>query len=236
MIRSSIEVLDRHYAEALGCTVEDLNSGKLIVVGNDMHKIDFAKDVPLALFAFTRRSGGVVSVKPCLVGEVERAMAGASELDDPTCVAVRHAVSGLVEAEVWFLGARLCCDPGSFVDKTAGTIREVTREDAYASRLHGKWGGPVFGCIEDGLVVSWAAVNPLSDIVWDISVETLPEYRGRGCAKSAVSAALQFIFDNGKLAAWGCDRTNAASLATARSLGFQDYALEFGCVEKTAGQ
>ena len=31
----SLELLDRHYADALGCAPEDFNSGGLVVVPND---------------------------------------------------------------------------------------------------------------------------------------------------------------------------------------------------------
>ncbi|MCE5324210.1 GNAT family N-acetyltransferase [bacterium] len=73
-------------------------------------------------------------------------------------------------------------------------------------------------------------MKPLSDVVWDPTIQTLPEYRGMGYAKSAVSAAVKYILDNGKIATWGADRTNIASLHTAHALGFQDYGLDFGCV------
>jgi RimJ/RimL family protein N-acetyltransferase len=104
-------------------------------------------------------------------------------------------------------------------------------EDDHALLLHSTWGGKVFGQIADGKVVSWAAVKPLSDVVWDLSIETVPEHRGRGYARSAVSAALRHVFASGRLAGWGCDRTSVASLRTALSVGFRRYALDFGCVE-----
>ena len=233
MTRTSIDVLDEHYAEALGCKAEDLNSGELTVVAKDPRDIKFARGVPLVVFSIGKKDGAVISVRPDLEPVVQKALANAraSGLDDRTCDAV--AESG-VDAGVWFRGYRLYCEPRGFVDRTIGTVRDVTVEDEHALQLHRKWGGRVLGQIEGGAVVSWAAVKVLSDVVWDLSVETLPEYRGRGFAKSALSAALRLIFDNGKLAAWGCDRDNAASLATARSLGFVDYALDFGCVEKEA--
>ncbi len=112
---------------------------------------------------------------------------------------------------------------------TAETREISPAEDLRAAALHSTWGGKVFGRLIDGQVVSWVAVKPLSEVVWDLSVETLPEHRGQGHAKWAVSLALRFVFQEGRLAGWGCDRDNMASLAVARAVGFEEYALDFGC-------
>ena len=235
MTSGTVATLDRHYAEQLGCTPKDLNSGRLVVIGNDqVGAIRFAKGVPLVLFSIAKGGGAVISVESRLKGKVEEVIreAGASSLDDDVCDAIERAIGPSVDQPLWFRGRRLYCEPAGFVDQKEGIVRNVTHDDPHAGELHARWGGQVFGQVAGGLVVSWAAIKPLSDVVWDLSVETLPDHRGRGCAKSAVSAAVKFIFANGRLAAWGTDRTNIASLATARAVGFVDYGLDFGCVGK----
>ena len=235
MTSGTVVTLDRHYAEQLGCAPEDLNSGRLVVVGNDkVGAIRFAKGVPLVLFSIAKGGGAVISVRSCFKGKVEEVIrkAGASSLDDGLCDAIESAIGPSVDEPLWFRGHRLYCEPAGFVDQSAGIVRNVTADDPHAGELHAKWGGEVFGLVADGMVVSWAAIKPLSDLVWDLSVETLPDHRGRGYAKSVVAAAVRHILANGKLAAWGADRTNIASLATARAVGFQDYGLDFGCVGK----
>ncbi len=235
MTSSAVERLDRHYAEALGCTPDELNSGRLVVVGNDqVGAIRFAKSVPLVLLAIGKGDGAVISVEPRFqvrVAEAVRELEGRS-LDHRVCDAIQGAVGLSVNEPLWFRGQRLYCEPERFVDQGSGIVRDVTEEDAHAGELRSKWGGRVFGRVVDKMVVSWAAIKPLSDIVWDLSVETLAEHRGRGYARSVVTEAVRFIFSNGRLAAWGADRMNVASLATARSVGFVDYGLDFGCVRK----
>lgn len=86
--------------------------------------------------------------------------------------------------------------------------------------------GIVYGVIVDGRVASYAfAHRPgvMEDQVADIGVETAPEYRRRGFAKTAVSAVVEHITRTGGEARYGCRPDNLASIATARSVGFVPY-------------
>ncbi len=232
--KKHIELLDRLYASELGCRPEDFYSGEITVVSlEQIGGIRFAKGIPLVVFSIAKPTGAVVSVLPRLKDAADRAVEGRATLDQ-AWDAVESAVTPLADVRCWFRGCRFYCSPETFVDQTFGEVRDVTDTDEIAAGLHARWGGRVFAQIADAKPVSWAAVKPLSDVAWDLSIQTLPEYRGRGCAKSAVSAAMKHIFENGKLAAWGADRTNTASLRTARSVGFQDYGLDFGCVVREA--
>jgi len=227
----ALELLDNLYSSELGCVPDDFNSGKILTVSNGyIGGIRFAKGIPLVLFAITRTNSTVVSVHPVLKDATDRIIGSKTAIDCEAYDALEQALNPLVDTKFWFRGCRLYCSPVTFLDKTIGIIKDVTHFDELSKTLHAKWGGPVYGQIVDGKVVAWAAVKPLSDIGWDLSIQTLPEYRGQGYAKSVVSAAVKYIFKNGKLATWGTDTTNAASLSTAHSVGFQDYGLDFGCV------
>lgn len=231
---SPIDRLDQHYAGHLGCCTDDLTSGRVVVVPNKgIDNIRFARAVPLAVYGLSKAGGIVLSVLPSLVDATRQCLEGqqCTALDDDVCNVLQQELEPLIHARMWFRGRRLYCSAETFVDCSFGDVREVTQDDEVAAALNIKWGGPVFGQIVDCRTVSWAAVKPLSDIAWDLSIETLPDYRGKGYAKSAVSRAVRHILNRGRLATWGCDRDNAASLRTAKALGFQDYALDFGCVE-----
>jgi len=232
MSESAVDLLDAFYAGSLGCSPHDLNAHGLTVLESDVRSIVFAKGGPLALYALAKSGDAVIAVKPGLGPVVKEAVQGAVALDDPVCETIEAAVSPQVNAGSWFRGVRLFCGPDSFRGCATAGVREISPgEDERALLLQRRWGGKVFGRLVDGRVVSWAVVKPLSDVVWDLSIETLPGHRRRGYAKSAVSAALEHIFANGRLAGWGCDRDGAASLKTAASVGFKHYALDFGCVE-----
>ncbi|MEN6355934.1 MAG: GNAT family N-acetyltransferase [Armatimonadota bacterium] len=231
MANDSVEQLDRFYSSALGCAPEALNSGRLVVVEcEQITGIRFAKGSPLALFSIGKGTGAVVSVMPDLYEATTNALASADTLDGNACRTLESVLTPIIKPQFWFEGCRLYCDSESFIDLAKGDVRDVTNMDETAAGIHARWGGRVFGLIADGKVVSWAGVKPLSDVGWDLTIQTLPEYRGMGYAKSAVSSAVRYILDNGKIATWGTDRTNIASLRTAHSVGFQDYGLDFGCV------
>ncbi|MCE5324212.1 GNAT family N-acetyltransferase [bacterium] len=231
MANDTVMQLDKFYSSALGCTPDDLNSGRLVVVKCEkITGIRFAKGAPLALFSIGKGTGAVVSVLPDLYEAAANALIGSKTLDENASRALEAALTPVIQPEFWFEGCRLYCDRETFVDQTNGDVRDVTDMDEIAVGIYNKWGGRVFGQILDGRVVSWAGVKPLSGVGWDLTVQTLSEYRGMGHAKSAVSAAVKYILDNGKIATWGADRTNIASLRTAHALGFQDYGLDFGCV------
>lgn len=228
----SVALLDAFYAGSLGCSPTDLSEGRLIVVESDVGSIRFAKDGPLVLYALAKPGGTVVAAKFGLGAMVKGAVHGAVGLDELVCEAVEGVVSREVGVDSCFRGVRLFCAPDSFRSRATTGVREISPdEDEQALLLQRRWGGKVFGRFVDGRVVSWAAIKPLSDVVWDLSIETLPAHRGKGYAKSTVSVALEEIFANDRLAGWGCDRDGAASIRTALSVGFRPYALDFGCVE-----
>lgn len=233
---SDIDLIDRYYASVLGCSADDLNSDRLSIVASENRNIRFAKGVPLALFALLKKSGGVFSIRPDLVSTADRVLQHieSGTTDDNICDTLKTALSPLIDVRFWFRGSRLYCGRETFTDLSFGEVRITTHEDEHSIFLHNKWGGEVYSQIVDDKTVSWAAIKPLSDVIWDLSIETLEEYRGRGYAKSVVSSTVRHILDNDRFAGWGCDRINTASLRTAHAVGFTDYCLDFGCVEKTA--
>ena len=64
----------------------------------------------------------------------------------------------------------------------------------------------------------------MEDRVADIGVETAEGHRRRGYAKTAVSAVAGHVIDVGGEVRYACRPDNVASIATARSCGFVDYA------------
>jgi RimJ/RimL family protein N-acetyltransferase len=85
--------------------------------------------------------------------------------------------------------------------------------------------------LESTLVAAaWAGRLPVSfcypalrtEHWWDISIETLEDYRRRGYAARAVRAMTRQMWQTGRSPVWGATLDNTASLAVARSLGFQE--------------
>jgi GNAT superfamily N-acetyltransferase len=78
---------------------------------------------------------------------------------------------------------------------------------------------PVFATWVGGLAVSFA-YGVETETLFDVSVDTLTPYRGRGFASAAVAALIRHHQGRGKSPVWGAVMDNAASLQLARKLGF----------------
>ena len=79
-----------------------------------------------------------------------------------------------------------------------------------------------FAVIEDGKIVSVAAVNDYSDDgSVEINVETAPAFRGRGFASDAVSALASYLEGLGERVTYKCRESNAASVKVAEKAGMK---------------
>ena len=83
-----------------------------------------------------------------------------------------------------------------------------------------------FGIVLDGKLVS-ATDSPtipfLNDKFAMIGINTLPEYRKKGYAKTLVSAIIASILKQDKFPLWSCAEGNIGSVKTALSVGFEKF-------------
>jgi predicted GNAT family acetyltransferase len=78
----------------------------------------------------------------------------------------------------------------------------------------------VITAIFQGEVAGMAAASADCDVMWQIGVDTLPEYRNRGIAKTTVSALSENLLSRGILPYYSTRAVNIASQRTALSLGY----------------
>ena len=81
----------------------------------------------------------------------------------------------------------------------------------------------------NGEIAGIAAVCDESDTMWQVGVDTLPEYRRRGIGKSTVSAVTQFVLDKGIVPYYSTLENNEFSRALAASLGYKTAWIEVYC-------
>jgi GNAT superfamily N-acetyltransferase len=72
----------------------------------------------------------------------------------------------------------------------------------------------------DGGPVSFCYVVAETESLWDISIDTLAEYRGRGYAALCVAYLIGLMRERGKQPVWGAEESNPPSLRLAAKLGF----------------
>ncbi len=80
---------------------------------------------------------------------------------------------------------------------------------------------PMAAAWADGLPVAFCYPVLETETLWDVSVDTLPAFRGRGLAGRAAREMTRHMRRQGRAPVWGAVETNAASLAAARRLGFE---------------
>lgn len=80
---------------------------------------------------------------------------------------------------------------------------------------------PVAAWFEQGRAVSFCYAGVQTESWWDVSVDTLEGWRGRGLAGRCFTAMHHLMLTRGKRAVWGAHASNHASLAAAVRLGFE---------------
>jgi GNAT superfamily N-acetyltransferase len=77
-----------------------------------------------------------------------------------------------------------------------------------------------------GEIVGAASASADSDIMWQIGVDTLPDYRNRGVAKATVSALTEYMLEIGIVPYFSTFESNNESRAVAGALGYKTAWIE----------
>ena len=83
---------------------------------------------------------------------------------------------------------------------------------------------PMAAVWADGRPVSFCYPVWQTEGWWDVSIETLDKYRGKGLAGAAARALIRHMRGAGRAPVWGALESNAASRALAARLGFREAA------------
>jgi hypothetical protein len=78
---------------------------------------------------------------------------------------------------------------------------------------------PMSAAFVDGRPVSFCYAAWETETLWDVSIDTLPGWRRRGCARAAAVELIEYFLARGKRPVWGAADTNSASAALATHLG-----------------
>ena len=236
-LREPLEViLDSFWLDKLGI------SGSLCERGIELVKVDAPINIPSrwSMIAMKRGVFCMIPVETGKVREAREALKGFTVEEVFTGRGLRALLEMYGVAQdrgVHWL--HLHCDKGCFKPYREYGARLLTEEDRIICERWTKeypraigpysysYADPVpFGVVEDGELSSVAIVLRYNLPLWEIGVETRPDCRGRGYAKSVVSMATKYILERGKIPWYYIDAEplNVASLHVAKALGFFEYA------------
>ena len=169
-----------------------------------------------------------------------REVASAEQLAEPSVaerlkppVNAALAAAGLKPVDRVLADLCFACSPALLRRHHCGDCRRLVDDGVPAAEglelpAHCFPDGIVYGVVVDGRAVSLAHAHRtglLEDRLADLGVPgTAPAHRRRGYAKTCVSAVVEHVARAGGEARYACSPRNAASVATARSVGFVPYA------------
>jgi len=81
--------------------------------------------------------------------------------------------------------------------------------------------GPVACALADGVPASFASAPLRTETLFDVSVDTLPHFRGRGLARRAAAVLIAAERAAGREPVWGAAESNRPLLQVGQALGFQ---------------
>jgi hypothetical protein len=96
----------------------------------------------------------------------------------------------------------------------SGTLPLLTAADASPTPV------PIAAAWADGQPAAFCYPVLKTETLWDVAVDTLERFRGRGLAGRAARAMVRHMRRLGKAPVWGALESNAPSLSVARKLGF----------------
>lgn len=82
-------------------------------------------------------------------------------------------------------------------------------------------GAPVAAVFVEGRPMSFCYPGSVTELLWDISIDTLPEFRRRGLAGRCVAHVIRHMWTVGRMPVWGALVDNPASWRLALKLGFE---------------
>jgi RimJ/RimL family protein N-acetyltransferase len=230
------KTLDSFWSKELRFPVRELKTGEVKIVGVD-HQIDIPTRWPL--IAMKANDSCVIPIEHGMINDAEEIFQDFSVeavFTDKGIKTIQKLLGISPDRVAHWL--HLYCDKDNFKPYQRHGARRLTESDR---KICEKWtseypraigpysyqyANPVpYGIVINEELVSVSIVLRYDLPFWEIGVETRPDCRGRGYAKSVVSLATEEALAAGKMAWYYIDAnpTNIASLKVAKALGYIEY-------------
>lgn len=231
-------VIDAFWSKMLNFLIRELSKREIRIVGVD-RRINVPPRWPL--MAMKAYGGCVIPIEREKVNEARNIFEGfhAEEVFTDKGIERIRTLFGVSRDRIahWL---HLYCDEEDFKPhekKNARRLMPYGRDKEICEEWRSKYpraigpysyqyANPIsYGIVVNGELASISMVWRYNLPFWEIGVETAPDYRGRGYAKSVASVATKRVFAGGKIPWYYLDikPTNVASLKVAKSLGYFEH-------------
>lgn len=228
-----LNIVKKQLAIDCNCSESDFSYGNLAVteIANNEGRIMY-KDGDKAMRAFCFGGAAVFSVKPDMVADFKRIFKG----KDPDWIFETQSL--VLIAEILYLHGQNIGDmyqyyvpdpslpkarPEFDVEWITGNFERFRNEPVAKEALAFDENAPDMIAVvakENGKIIGMAGASAASPLLWQIGVNVLPEYRGKGIAVNLVSLLRDAVLEKGKVPYYGSAVSHILSLSTGVSAGF----------------
>ncbi|HEY3061780.1 MAG TPA: GNAT family N-acetyltransferase [Chloroflexota bacterium] len=223
---ATLRTLDDYAEQFLACPPAVARAGGVHLLSTAARGLPSWHGYVLPIVGLAFAPGAVVACRPDLMDTLRRQLGSDSALpylDGPAFRRLLRAIRQTVPHAFTLAGDMRAADRATFVPYSS-SAELIPEHDNAALHLRTRFDGAIFGVRgPHGRLVSWAALKLKSNRIWEVAVATEADYRGRGFARDAVSAATRHAIEQGKVALYIHDRDNTTSAFVARALGYQMY-------------
>lgn len=230
------KTLDSFWTGELGFFITNLRRGEVKII-RVKQMINVPPHWPLIALKVDDRC--IIPIENRMASDVEKSLENlsAEEVFTASGIEAIRRLLGISQDRIahWL---HLFCDKNHFNAYKKHRARRLTEADEQICKdWHLKYPGAIgpysyqyanpvpYGIIVDGELMSVALVLRYDLPFWEVGVETRPDFRGRGYAKSVTSLATEEVIVFGRMAWYYLDLnpTNIASLKVAKSIGYVEY-------------
>ena len=241
-----IRKIEEFIAVELGCNINLLQTSRIEIVGSKA-RIIVSNGRICPLKTIKTPHGCVISVQPKMSNETKQEVGNLTPLQifselgiNRIRTLMKHFGSNTIHGPY----VHLYCNRKLFNSKDT---REVIRLLPNNNPLLKKWFSRseynhsffgkqkimmLFGIVVHDKLVSVCGVRRNSKDIYEVGVDTLEEYKGKGLAKKVVSAATQEILNVGRIPHYETKLENVSSLRVAKALGYVEYNQEISCIKR----
>jgi len=243
-----IETLDRYFSVYLDHPISQVKPGEVIAVASSRReREEVGWGYTVAIWVHLWQARAIISVRPDLFEKLQALLAERPAPEELRTPEWRTRLGSLLKpGEQSRLVHVLYCRPERLRLFTRPECRQLREADVEAfvklkltlypecdpeclatDILRNIRDGIAFGCFHEGQLVSVTeapAIGHMQDLIEELGVDTLPEYRGRGYGKAVVSATTKAILDLGRIPVARIGAANEPALRLAASVGYEKYA------------